>query len=501
MYFCVGASAPGGLAGVVARYDGQLIPINYATKGTQSPKRLLRELTPNQMRRKATFRRRWTAWARTWDNSGFWDFPTSSRSPGAGVRRPTADRVMALASRTRRGLLEGVGVHVRQSALLGIGNWRPTPSRLRHEVTFDTHDVQQDAETMLQPQRPTTTSPEDVELGMLLKWRGSAAPIPNRTQNEPPYPTRTTQPLAHLDPNTAQFNPLNMWRVWDSRSLSKKRTRMSFSPQVGRNDPPVGRCPNSANPSWSWRSGRPTPRPKPKPQLLAMKELQPILDRHLEPSKTLRHNGNPPNPPPPPSKHGCTDTWKRCSTHNIQFGSEKRKMADTLLLHYPFGLRAGDVQQAVGYGKGVAPPPLKKRPKRCGETGRLQFGGPPKAIRTFLKPRPLMTIERWGTEGPCCAGGMPDRKDVSLRLNSNGEHWESSKHTAAAVSASKKRGAEDGGEARKAQRLDPPGSPFRPRSLPQVHAETAQRLSPQLTGYRVLGAPEAKITLPRPGTV
>ncbi|BEJ17201.1 hypothetical protein CspHIS471_0606020 [Cutaneotrichosporon sp. HIS471] len=558
------------LAGHVVRYDGRKIPIHKAKKRIQH-RRVPRSITPDRERREHGFHRRWKAWTKTWNrlNSKQWPasrHPTSHHPPPVGSRRPTADRMMAIASSTFQGLAnDSSTATVKRSALVGIGNWRPVSSRLRYEYKPSDHQLADGAKETWD-QRRTPMSIEDVAEGTLREivpansasrgpmWHDqlivetappqfeappkTQLPMSQRSKTRPSNEARnpatlptspTIQLLGHRELNAEERRPTAerprkkcrrssiQWAgefhdlpADKHQTLSSYSTPLLATPSASANNwaprhdilspfvsgysrsdtlfpgPRTEQSQQFSPPYSPVRLPSPPPPPqrlphRPRPQLLAMTELQPILDslsslerRVLPPSgKALCHQ-----------KRGCTH--KRCSTHRIQFGSLQHKMVDTLLFHHPFGMRAGDVQRAVE--ENAEPPPTKTH-KLCSLSERVQLGGIAD-VRTVQEDRQALldlTIDRWGADGPCSAGGMPERKDISLRFQVGLKRNAASLAAKSTVSHGKKRGAEDVGGPRKCPRLA--ATTQSPGMLSSSHADTFQRISVHLSDYRTRPAP------------
>ncbi|BEI94105.1 uncharacterized protein CcaverHIS019_0605640 [Cutaneotrichosporon cavernicola] len=559
------------LAGHVVRYDGRMIPIHKA-KQRIKPQRVPRSITSERKQREDGFRRRWNAWAKMWDHSNWEQWPTSRHRPRAGVRRPTADRMMAIAASTFLGLAHSHSTAVvKKSALVGIGNWRPVPSRLRYQYKPSDHQLADGAKETPH-QRRTPMSIDDVaEFTMRVPpISASRDPMwhPQLIVEMPPpkieAPPKTKLPMSHESktrPINHVWNPATLptspaiWPVSHRELNVEEREPTAERPRKARefHDLPADKhqtfssysTPLLATPSawannWAPRHDTlspflggyrpsgilspvpstqqsqrlspdcsavrlPSPPPpqqylphRPKPQLLAMTELQPILDSL--PLTSLQR------PVPPPSRKGL---WhqkpgceaERCSTNPLQFGSLKHKMVDTLPIRHPFGMRAGDMQRAVGYRmENAQGPPMKMR-KLCHPSERIQFGGIA-PVRTVQEHRlvPLdtldaldmlglldLTIDRWGADGPCSAGGMPERKDIPLRLQASLKHNAASLAAEQTGSRGKKRGAEDGGGPRKSPSL---AATTQQHGKPSSsHVDTFQRTSVHLSDYRTLRAP------------
>ncbi|BEI86331.1 hypothetical protein CcaverHIS002_0606180 [Cutaneotrichosporon cavernicola] len=399
------------LAGHVVRYDGRMIPIHKA-KQRIKPQRVPRSITSERKQREDGFRRRWNAWAKMWDHSNWEQWPTSRHRPRAGVRRPTADRMMAIAASTFLGLAHSHSTAVvKKSALVGIGNWRPVPSRLRYQYKPSDHQLADGAK-------------------------------------ETPHQRRTPMSIDDVAEFTMRVPPISASRdpMWHPQLIVEM-------PPPKIEAPPKTKLPMS----------------------------------HESKTRPINHVWNPATLPTSPA------IWP--------FGSLKHKMVDTLPIRHPFGMRAGDMQRAVGYRmENAQGPPMKMR-KLCHPSERIQFGGIA-PVRTVQEHRlvPLdtldaldmlglldLTIDRWGADGPCSAGGMPERKDIPLRLQASLKHNAASLAAEQTGSRGKKRGAEDGGGPRKSPSL---AATTQQHGKPSSsHVDTFQRTSVHLSDYRTLRAP------------
>ncbi|CAK9784174.1 unnamed protein product [Cutaneotrichosporon oleaginosum] len=90
-------------------------------------------------RRRTKYREQWGKWLASHTSISAARYPTSRRSKATNshgqstLRRPDADRLAALHSPSCSEI-NWLQTRVRYSTIFGVGNWRPTPSRLRDEV-------------------------------------------------------------------------------------------------------------------------------------------------------------------------------------------------------------------------------------------------------------------------------------------------------------------------------------------------------------------------------